>query len=116
MLATVIERIQLRKQGHKFYTASLLVNQHGKAMSKQMVCTTFEKARTAATAQAKQAGNARLAADIEKFWFYDLRAKAADDVAKTRGEQDAAKQLGHASVQTTKRHYLRRGAKVKATK
>lgn len=73
----------------------------------------FEKAREAA---AQAAPDPETAEAIRKFWFYDLRAKAADDVAEARGEQAAAKQLGHTSVNTTKRHYLRRGTKVQATK
>ena len=49
-------------------------------------------------------------------WLYDLRAKAADDTADARGEQSAADLLGHTSVATTKRHYLRRGKIVGPTK
>jgi integrase len=53
---------------------------------------------------------------IEKFWFYDLRAKAADDTSDERGEQAASKLLGHESVKTTQRHYLRRGRIAPPTK
>jgi integrase len=42
------------------------------------------------------------------FWFYDLRAKAADDTSDERGDQAASDLLGHDSVKTTQRHYLRR--------
>lgn len=38
-----------------------------------------------------------------------LRAKAADDTADGRGEEAARDLLGHESVKTTQRHYLRRG-------
>jgi len=56
------------------------------------------------------------AADIKAFWFYDLRAKAADDTSDDRGEQAASDLLGHDSVKTTQRHYLRRGKIVAPTK
>jgi integrase len=50
-----------------------------------------------------------LAEDVRKFRFYDLRAKAADDTADGRGEEAARDLLGHDSVKTIQRHYLRRG-------
>ena len=115
-LNDLLERIAHRKSSCKVSVASLLVNQQGRRMSKQMLRVAFEAARNAAAVGSEQAGNAVLAADIRAFWFYDLRAKAADDVADERGELAASKQLGHTSVQTTKRHYLRRGARIKATK
>ena len=58
----------------------------------------------------------KIAAEIRAFWFYDLRAKAADDMAQTRGEAAASAQLEHTSVRTTKRRYLRQGTKLQATK
>lgn len=76
----------------------------------------FEPARTAAAGAAGKGGNTKLAADIRAFWFYALRAKAADNIADERGKMEASKQLGHTYVQTTKRHYLRRGAEIQATK
>ena len=50
-----------------------------------------------------------LADDIQAFWFYDLRAEAADDLAEMHGEQAAADLLDHDSCSTTQLHYLRRG-------
>ena len=50
------------------------------------------------------------------FWFYDLRAKAADDTSDDRGDQAASDLLGHDSVKTTQRHSLRRGKIVAPTK
>jgi hypothetical protein len=66
----------------------------------------------------KAAANAypELASAIEKFRFYDLRAKAADDTSDERGEQAASDLLGHENVKTTQRHYLRRGRIVPPTK
>lgn len=110
-LAELLERIKTRRDGYALHTSSLLVNQFGKPMTQVMLRKAFESTREeAATA------NPKLAKDIRAFWFYDLRAKAADDVAEARGEAAASTQLGHTSVRTTKRHYLRRGAKVQATK
>ena len=50
------------------------------------------------------------------FWFYDLRAKAADDTSDERGDQAAADLLGHSNIRTTQRHYLRRGKIVSPTR
>lgn len=49
-----------------------------------------------------------MAGAIRAMWFYDLRAKAADDTADEHGDQAAADLLGHDNVSTTQRHYLRR--------
>ena len=115
-LADVLERIRQRKQTHKLMISNLLVSKNGRPMSKQMLRDAFNPAREAAANLAEKNGEHQLAREIRAFWFYDLRAKAADDVADERGEQDASKQLGHTSVSTTKRHYLRRGTRVKPTK
>lgn len=53
---------------------------------------------------------------IKDFWFYDLRAKAADDTSDERGDQAASDLLGHGNVKTTQRHYLRKGKMVLPTK
>jgi site-specific recombinase XerC len=110
-LAEVLERISKRKAGHKLHCSNLTVNQHGKPMTKQTLRKAFEKARNAAAA-----AHPKMAADIKAMWFYDLRAKAADDTADDRGEQAASDLLGHDSVTTTQQHYLRRGRLVSPTK
>lgn len=112
-LAALLDRLAQRKAGRKLHSFNLLTNKRGTAMTEISLRRHFEKAREAA---AKTAPDTETATAIRAFWFYDLRAKAADDVADERGEQAASKQLGHASVSTTKRHYLRRGSKVQATK
>lgn len=112
-LAELLDRLAQRKAGRKLHSFNLLTNKQGTAVTEISLRRHFEKARESA---ALAAPDAETAAAIRAFWFYDLRAKAADDVADERGEQAAAKQLGHTSVTTTKRHYLRRGAKVHATK
>jgi integrase len=108
----LIDRITRRKAEYKVWSAALAVNLHGMAMTKQVLRTHFGKARTAAAA----AASPQMAGEILKFWFYDLRAKAADDVSDDRGDQAAANLLGHANVATTQRHYLRRGKRVGPTK
>lgn len=112
-LAALLDRLAQRKAGRKLHSFNLLTTPQGTAATSITLRRHFERARAKA---AEAASTPQLAAEIRAFWFYDLRAKAADDVAEARGEQAAAKQLGHASVSTTKRHYLRRGAKVQATK
>jgi len=110
-LAELMKRIQARKDGYKLWTSYLLVSERGRPMSKQMVRDGFDAAREAAAL-----ANPNLAKAIREAWLYDLRAKAADDTADLRGEQGAADLLGHASVATTKRHYLRRGKIVPPTR
>lgn len=112
-LQTLLERIEKRKAGYKVHSASLIVNTRGMAMTQGVLAEHFETAREAA---AKVAATPEIAAEIRKMWFYDLRAKAADDTAEKADEQAAANLLGHDSVTTTKKHYLRRGALVKPTK
>jgi integrase len=110
-LAQLIERIRERKKSHKVITAALLVNEWGKRLTAPALRNQFVMARkTAAKAYPE------LARAIEKFRFYDLRAKAADDTSDERGEQAASDLLGHDSVKTTQRHYLRRGRIVPPTK
>jgi integrase len=110
-LEALIERIRARKAGHNIVTAALLVNLNGKRLTKAVLRNHFEAAREKAAIE--QPG---LAEQITKFWFYDLRAKAADDTSDERGEQAASDLLGHDSVRTTQRHYLRRGKVVAPTK
>jgi integrase len=74
----------------------------------------FTKTNNGGTQRVK--ANPDLASAIEKFWFYDLRAKAADDTSDKRDEQAASNLLGHESVKTTQRHHLRRGRIVPPTK
>ncbi len=110
-LAELIERIHARKKTYKIVTGALLVNMHGKRLTKATLRNQFEDARTLA---AEKVPN--LAGAIKAMWFYDLRAKAADDTADEHGEQAASDLLGHDSVRTTQRHYLRRGKIVAPTK
>lgn len=103
-LAELIARIQVKKAAHKTVHAQILMVRDGQPMTKQILRDHFKKAKDAAAAKYPE-----LAKAIMEFWFYDLRAKAADDTSAERGEQAASDLLGHDSVKTTKRHYLRRG-------
>jgi integrase len=103
-LAELIGRIQVQKAAHKTVHAQILMVRDGQPMTKQILRDHFSKAKEAAAA-----AHPELAKAIKEFWFYDLRAKAADDTSTERGEQAASDLLGHDSVKTTRRHYLRRG-------
>lgn len=110
-LAEVIERIRTRKAGHKIASSALLVNLQGKRLTKAVLRKHFVAARAAAAME-----HPDMAEQIAAMWFYDLRAKAADDTADEFGEQAASDLLGHDSVRTTQRHYLRRGKVVAPVK
>jgi integrase len=110
-LADLLVRIRARKAGHRIVTAALLVNLQGKRLTSAVLRNHFDQARTAAAVK-----HPAMADDIKKFHFYDLRAKAADDTSDERGDQAASDLLGHDSVKTTQRYYLRRGKIVGATK
>lgn len=110
-LKEVIDRIHARKEQYATATGSLLVNEQGKRLTAAVLRNHFYDARTAATLS-----NPELESDIKNFWFYDLRAKAADDTSDALGEQAAANLLGHDDAKTTRRHYLRRGKIVVPTR
>lgn len=110
-LAELLARITERKAACKEDSGFLLVNKSGRKMTRDALRYQYDKARKLAAA-----GNAELDQEIRKMWFYDLRAKAADDSADLRGEQAASDLLGHDNVKTTRRHYLRRGKIVEPTR
>jgi integrase len=110
-LLSLVKRIRKRKKQHKIVTAALLTNTSGKRLTAPVLRNHFEAARTDAAE-----ANPEMKSDIMQFHFYDLRAKAADDTSDERGEQAASDLLGHESIKTTQRHYLRRGKIVSPTK
>lgn len=110
-LAALVTRIKARKEGYKIWSANLTVNTRGMRLSKTKMRTDFVEARAAAAL-----ANPQLKEAIEAFWFYDLRAKAADDVSELHGDQAASNLLGHGSVAITQRHYLRKGKIVGPTR
>ena len=110
-LDALIKRIKARKKGHKIWVTALLVQMNGKPMTPMTLRNGFVSARDQAAER-----HPDLAEAIKAFWFYDLRAKAADDVAEISGEDAAKKLLGHTDGRTTARHYLRRGKLVDPTR
>lgn len=108
-LAAVLSRIKARKAGYKVWSSSLVVNSRGMPLTKWVLRDAFTAAREAAALKAQAENSADFAFEIRAFWFYDLRAKAADDIAEVHGDQAATDLLGHDNVKTTKDHYLRRG-------
>ncbi len=115
-LAGVLSRIKARKQGYKVWSSSLVVNLRGMPVTKWVLRDAFTTAREAAAKAVEAEQKPELAAEIRAFWFYDLRAKAADDIAEVDGDQAATDLLGHDNVKTTKDHYLRRGKIVNPSK
>lgn len=111
-LATLVERIEARKQGYKVHTLSLVCTETGRALTEGALRSRFEKARAAAAK-----ANPALSAAIKAFQFRDLRAKAGTDKADSGGMREAQMQLGHGSMKMTE-HYVRsrRGEKVTPTK
>lgn len=110
-LATLLGKIVVRKAQHKIEHDQLLMNRDGKPFTQPALRNHFDKARIKAEKQYPDLVDA-----IKAFWFYDLRAKAADDTSEARGEQAASDLLGHDSIRTTQRHYLRKGKIVEPTK
>lgn len=91
-LAVVIARIQARKRKFPVVALALLVNERGRPMTRSMLRSRFEAARTAAGIP----GSA--------FQFRDLRRKAGADLRRQVGLEAAQDLLGHASVVMTE-HY-----------
>ncbi|MGK5070571.1 hypothetical protein [Janthinobacterium sp. RT4P48] len=110
-LAKLMERIRTRKATHNVVTSALLTNMHGKRLTTPALRSQFDAAKKQAASHVPE-----LAQEIMEFWFYNLRAKAADDTSDDRSDQAASDLLGHDSVKTTQRHYLRRGKIVAPTK
>ncbi|MFZ6756746.1 hypothetical protein ACO0K9_05960 [Undibacterium sp. Ji50W] len=92
-------------------SAALLVNTHGKRLTQAVLRNHFHEARGLAITE-----NPALESSIINFWFYDLRAKAADDTSDMLSEQKAADLLCHDDVKATSRHNLRRGKIVVPTR
>lgn len=107
-LELTIKRISSRKVMSLF----LINNTQGYPMTKFMLRGAFDRARVAS-----KAALPKLADDIAKFQFRDLRAKAGTDKEESSGINAAQDQLGHSTSQMTA-HYVRqrRGKLVKPTR
>lgn len=110
-LAALIQRIKARKREHKIWVSALLIQANGKPLTTMTLRNGFVAAREAAANHYPDQADA-----IRAFWFRDLRAKAADDVADQSGATEAQNLLGHTDGRTTAKHYLRRGKIVGPTK
>lgn len=101
-LAEVIERIQKRKAEHKVESMFLLVNERGQKMTRAMLRSRFEAARTAAGIAGKD------------FQFRDLRRKAGTDLRDQLGLDAAQDLLGHSNQAMTEHYTAARGKKISA--
>lgn len=101
-LAEVIDRIQARKAEHKVTSLFLLVNERGQKMTKAMLRSRFEVARTAAGISGKD------------FQFRDLRRKSGSDLRDQKGLDAAQDLLGHKSQAMTEHYTAGRGKKISA--
>ena len=110
-LAALLERIAARKSQCQVEHSFLLMNRRNTPLTPGVLRGLFKNAKAKACLE-----NPSLESAIRDFWFYDLRAKAADDVGDERGAQDATDLLGHDSQRTTSRHYRRRGTIVRPTR
>ncbi|WP_308908910.1 hypothetical protein [Pseudomonas canadensis] len=85
----------------------LLINKHGKRMTKVMLHLRWDKARERPQQNALDQGDPMLAAKIGGFQFRDIRPKAASEIIDIG---DASLLLGHSKQEITKRVYRRIGA------
>lgn len=115
-LSTLLTRIKARKEAMtgKVRSLALLCNEKGQRMGRDALRYRFDKARRLAAAACQ---DAELKADILKYQFRDLRAKAGTDKTDSDSLQAAQRQLGHKSITTTERYVRDRlGDRVKPTK
>lgn len=107
-LGKLVREITERNVGHP--SKYLLINRHGKRMTKGMLRLRWDKAREKARLKAIDQGDPLLAAKIAGFQFRDIRPKAASE---TLDIGDASLLLGHSKQEITKRVYRRIGATAK---
>lgn len=107
-LKVVLDRIESRKvSGLK-----LIATPEGQPFTKSQLRGAFDRARIAAAA-----AHPSLAAEIKKYQFRDLRAKAGTDTEERFGMEAAQAQLGHSTPMMTAQYVRhRRGKLVKPTK
>ncbi|MFP5498063.1 MAG: tyrosine-type recombinase/integrase [Gammaproteobacteria bacterium] len=110
-LGRLVREISERNVGHS--SKYLLINRHGKRMTKGMLRLRWDKAREKAQQNAIEQGDPLLAAKIGGFQFRDIRPKAASEIIDIG---DASLLLGHSKQEITKRVYRRIGATAKPSK
>ncbi|MDR5170697.1 tyrosine-type recombinase/integrase [Methylobacillus flagellatus] len=101
-LEILIHRIMARKENFKVRSLALIVNEHGRALSKGAMRSRFDKARKKAKAKYPA-----LAESIANYQPRDLRGKAGSDKAEEEGMRQAQLLLGHKTIAMTE-HYVRK--------
>jgi len=110
-LGRLVREISERNVGHS--SKYLLINRHGKRMTKGMLRLRWDKAREKAKQNAIEQGDPLLAAKIGGFQFREIRPKAASEIIDIG---DASLLLGHSKQEIIKRVYRRVGATAKPSK
>lgn len=112
-LEALLYRIAKRKVRLRLRSLKLIVKEDGQALTKGGLRGRFEDARERAAESSPH-----IAAEIRRFQFRDLRAKAGTDKADDSVDvRQAQRQLGHSSIAMTEA-YIRneKGDKVKPTR
>ena len=97
-LSAVLERAKLMKP---HFRQPLIATRAGKAFTGTGFATLWRRAMVAAFPKGREA---------DRFTFNDLRSKSASDTVELA---EASARLGHTTMAVTKRHYIRKPAKVK---
>jgi integrase len=97
-LTAVLERAKLMKP---HFRKALIANRQGKAFTGSGFATLWRRAMVKVYPKGREA---------ERYTFNDLRAKSASDTVELA---EASARLGHSTTAVTKRHYVRKPAKVK---
>lgn len=111
-LEILIARIKARKSKHKVRSLRLIVNEHGRPLSRKAIEERMKKARKKAIKL-----HPSLEEQIKNYQFRDLRAKGATDKADLDDIRAAQQLLGHSNIAMTE-HYVRKrkGQKVGPTR
>ena len=97
-LTAVLERAKLMKP---HFRQALIATRGGKAYTGSGFATMWQRSMLKAFPKGREA---------ERYTFNDLRSKSASDTAELA---EASARLGHTTTAVTKRHYVRKPAKVK---
>ena len=101
-LEALMQRISQRKSKFSVHCMQLLVDEHGRPMTKAKLRSRFEAARDAA------------GVDGSAFQFRDLRRKAGTDLRDQVGIEAAQDLLGHKSITMTEHYTGGRGKRITA--
>jgi integrase len=101
-LGALLKRIEDRKAQYQVHSLYLLVNERGQKMTRAMLRSRFEAARSAAGITG------------DAFQFRDLRRKSGSDLRDQAGLDAAQDLLGHASQAMTEHYTAARGKKISA--